>query len=786
MKYTKATNFFSKYRKHFSILHILIVAEAILIIYGLGLFAVPEHQYIYSGNDLVSDYGLYFAYPGGYNTGCYLDNSIELNPGDTAMTISTPDIDLPRGSYQVSITYDTGDDTQHYHVSSAYNTYQVIAGHENVQLSPTEHQTGYSFFSPLKMDGYRICASYSGNSYLFIESISILETKDWKRVTLFWILLFSILLDSILFFRRKYADRLTKNTKTIAAVILFLTVFTSAPFLTYYMPGGHDLSFHLNRIEAIKDSLLAGQFPSRVSPYWNNGYGYAASVFYGELFLYLPAFLRLIGFTVQGAYKFYMLTVNLATGLITFYCLKKILKNDAAALAGCSVYLLSPYRLSCLYLRAAVGEYTAMSFFPLIFYGLYRIYTEDPNDKKNKGNWLWAAIGYTGILQCHILSCVMAGMFTLLFCIVFLKKTLQPGRFWKLCKVVGFVVLLNCWFLIPFLDYYHCGYSVKNINPLGRFNANGAFFSQLFAFFPQGYGASCSVAEGFAFGGEMSYALGAGLWIAGCFYFLYRINNKNKSAVSRIGDFSLFFGALALFMTTIWFPWDFIQQMNRIFSLITQNIQLPWRFLGMATFFFTLTTACLVYLLKAHSNRTLYYGATALIGSFMLLSSGYFLDNYTQNASINRYVDETQLTSSNIGLGEYLPPHTPDEFYADTALVPGAFLTISDSSRADGTLTVTCSNSSASDTCVDVPLLPYKGYVCSDLASGEKMSWISGENGKIRVNIPAGYSGSFTLKFVEPWYWRIGELISLLSLAALILFFLKKKKRLLLLHTEML
>lgn len=38
---------------------------------------------------------------------------------------------------------------------------------------------------------------------------------------------------------------------------------------------------------------------------------------------------------------------------------------------------MSMYRLTNIYVRAAVGEYTAMTFLPLVLYGLYRIYEKD-------------------------------------------------------------------------------------------------------------------------------------------------------------------------------------------------------------------------------------------------------------------------------------------------------------------------------------------------------------------------------------------------------------------------
>ena len=127
------------------------------------------------------------------------------------------------------------------------------------------------------------------------------------------------------------------------------------PLLYIYQKAGHDLLFHLYRIEGIKNALLDGQFSVRVPYSWLNGYGYAVSIFYGDSFLYFPAVLRIIGFTVQGAYKAYVLVINIATILVSYYCFDKIIKDRKIAFAGCTVYSLAPYRLLCTYLRFSVG-----------------------------------------------------------------------------------------------------------------------------------------------------------------------------------------------------------------------------------------------------------------------------------------------------------------------------------------------------------------------------------------------------------------------------------------------
>lgn len=93
-------------------------------------------------------------------------------------------------------------------------------------------------------------------------------------------------------------------------VLCAMAVLTCAPALTNGgAANGADWSFHLSRIEGIANGLREGRFPVRVYSMAKDGYGYAPSLFYGELLLYFPAVLRLLGMSVQGAYHTYLLAV---------------------------------------------------------------------------------------------------------------------------------------------------------------------------------------------------------------------------------------------------------------------------------------------------------------------------------------------------------------------------------------------------------------------------------------------------------------------------------------------
>lgn len=758
---------------------VLAVELAIFLLCVIPYF-FPLHQYTFAGHDLTGEFCTYLEYDEDYGLGCYLDQSLitDESVDPTYLYITTPYVDLPRGSYDVTIAYSTDSSENRYSASEKYSTYSVVAGTQGNRLPQKKRELVYSFFAPTNVREYQVHANYSGEGYLFVESVTIQETNAWKNILLFYMIVFFLLADGIMLGYQRTPPERKREARLITMALICLVVCSCTPLFSYFMMAGDDLPFHLNRIEAIKTSLLAGQFPNRVSPYWNNGYGYASAVLYGEALLYLPALLRILGFSVQGAYKIYVAAINLATALITYGCFKSVLKNKKAALLGSISYVLAPYRLVCIYMRAAVGEYTAMLFIPLVFYGLCQIY-RNAEEENAKGGWLWLLIGYTGLIQCHVISCVIVTLFAGLFCVVLWKRTLCIGRLVQLVKAAVGTVFINCWFLLPFADYYLHGYASSPWaeDVMGRMGSHGVFLNQMLSLFQIGYGPSYTVMEGGGVPGERNYALGCFLIVLFFYVGLRLYRGREKTALIRLADFSLGFGLLAAFMSTLWFPWDAIQQMNGIFRMITRNLQFPWRFLGVACFFLAVLTVCFVVLLDQTVSRQISYGALLLLGLAFWLSADYCMYTYTQTVEPFRYVREESLDSCNMVAREYIPKGTPIDFAENQDSVPGEALVIVKEERNGGTQFVTCRNEADGETTLDIPFLPYRGYHCYDSATGEELEVQLTEPGRVRVLVPTGYDGTLLVRFEEPWYWRVSEAVSLLTLMAWLMWRIGKKAK---------
>lgn len=117
------------------------------------------------------------------------------------------------------------------------------------------------------------------------------------------------------------------------------------------------------------------------------------------------------------------------------------------------LYILSVYRLSKTFICGSLGETFGILFLPLITYGFYRVFTQEITDKEYRFSWIPLTVAFTGLVQSHLLTGEQVGAFTILLCLLLIKKVFRKETFCSLAKTVIYSVLLSAWFLVPFGDY---------------------------------------------------------------------------------------------------------------------------------------------------------------------------------------------------------------------------------------------------------------------------------------------------------------------------------------------
>ena len=676
---------------------------------------------------------------------------------------------LTPGAYRVYVNYSASHDrTNLIEVISQKASYGALKTNPTI-LYAGQTSTSYVFWLHEKVDDLQVKVTYGGEGSLVVSDGSLVKTNLLERQQLLFGCLLLLILNVGIYLYDSRKVLHCENWK-IAVLLIGIIVGTSIPLTTDYILPGADMTFHLLRIEGVKDALTSGQFPVRIHPNWLQGHGYAAGIFYSDLFLYIPAFLRIMGMTVQGAYKCYKFVVNAATCLIAFYSFSKIFKSKMLGILGSFLYTFQVVRLIYIYGVDGVGQFTAFVFLPLIVYGFYLILTKDTTDEDYKYSFVVLTLGLTGIVESHVLTCAMVALFIILLCLICIPRIRNPKVFLELCKTVGATLLLNAWYLVPFLDYtVSMPFAItKGAATLKQIQTWGMYIPQMFEAFPLGgqYGAS-DAKNGIP--GETAYGLGLGLTIAFIVILFIRFVWKEKKQ-SKLCDISLTFGVLALFLSTIYFPWDKLARCHTLLKQMIATLQFASRFMTIAPLFILLAFLCCLQVVERASVKKWLAGAVVAGTLVTALFFHNTMLSYTEG--LFRIYDETCMGNGYISGAEYILLETDTDklTYKNPVISPG--ITFNSWTKEGCHVTLDCDMAAGNEGYIELPLLYYKGYQAVE-TGGKTLDVVCGDNNVVRVIVPSGFQGIIEVDFESPWYWRLAEVISVGMLAVLI--FIKRK-----------
>lgn len=566
-----------------------------------------------------------------------------------------------------------------------------------------------------------------------------------------------------------------KNIK-YAVCYLVIILMASIPLFNNYLIRGHDIYFHLMRIEGLAQGLGAGEFPVRIQPTWYDGYGYAVSVFYSDLFLYPAALLRLLGISLQDAYKVYVVLCNVATTLISGYSFGKIFRKREIGVFGSCLYTLAPYRLVNLYTRGALGEYTGMIFWPLLIYSCVLLLNEDRNKVQLQKGAVLMGISMAGMLQSHMLTAEIACMVLLLLVVVYCRRIFHKEVMLAGCGAVAAALGLSAWFLIPFLDYMLFGrFNINSIrNNDIMIQRQGAFLSQVFAIYDNAVGQSLDAGAGTA--GDFTQGVGLSLMLSVIILMLLCIRGYLKQEERRNRQITITaagLGVLMVVMSTLYFPWNRLCRISRICRYIIVKIQFPWRFTGVAVGLLVVVWCAVLNYTEREYDRRKKVITICLAVGILLLSVGHFVIDLKQRAERIQVRSVEEMDTFVASGEEYLPVDTVLDKLKTQELYKDDSVEISDVVFHGTSITMHVKNTSAQQTGLELPRLYYAGYQALEVTDEGQhfpIEVTDGTNHVIKLMIPEQTEGNITLSFREPWYWRLSEIITLLSAGIVILY----------------
>ena len=673
----------------------------------------------------------------------------------TPYSITSPYFLVNYGSYMISIKYTAQEDGLVTISSDAENSYNLSAS--ETTLHSQKHVEKIQFEASGKVDNTYI--TIASNSSIDIDYLEVFHTHNPEKRT-FIVVLFMFVCLNILLINRTW---ISKNKLTIG-FILAITFIASLPIFTYGTEVGHDLDFHLMRIEGISQELIALHLPVRVQSFYNYGYGYPVSIYYGDLLLYFPALLHIVGFSLVQAYKIYSFTINLITTILCFYAGIKIWKNNSTALFFSAAFTLSTYRFVDIYVRNAVGEYTAIMFFPLIVLGIYELYYASNYNTGiiNKKALFYITIGMTGIITSHILTTEMVCIFLFVFALINIKKTLSKTTITTGALSILSTALLSAYFIVPFADYYfHVSVNINNTNnATAHIQSDGAYILQYFAFFKSLFGARSELLSE-----RLSATPGLLLISVLCLSIFLILKDKATDLQKKLTIGTI----VIMFISSNLFPWDMISKTN-VGNFLAQ-IQFPWRWLIFACILLAILFGTLINDVHLTTINNTNKSILSIVAIFIIiLQVSIDIGSYANDA-INIKAPKYSTDLNGTDYREYFLADS--DFFSLTFDIDGDNLESGYLVKQNGT-DYEYRISTNSEGYITLPILNYKGFHVSD-ESGNVYKIKDGAQQEISIKLPSHFNGTIYVNFIEPISWRIAEIVSVITLIVIIIYYSRQK-----------
>lgn len=407
--------------------------------------------------------------------------------------------------------------------------------------------------------------------------------------------------------------------KNVLFVILIVLLTIMLPCFQKNLVVGDDYEFHLGRITSLANALKNGDFPVKVHPLLAQEHGYAAGMFYPNMFLYIPAMLCVLGLDVVVSFKIFVFISMLTLILITYVSIKNITDETNSALIGTILIVLSKVVCINLYMRFAIGEYLGLIFFIPIVSGMYDFFYKD----FKKPYLLF--IGFSGVMNSHIITTLLA----ITYCVLYFILNIKHLKFKKLLKlfVVALVaVLATASFWMPMLEQF----SVQKYNLSNEwvhieseeYNLYDLFSNQKF-----------------------SIGMAITLMLPMLIYALFdkRISKKAKSFVG------IFFIVVLLTVSSKF--WELTQE-------VTGIIQFKWRLLGILTVIasiaITLVVKEYVQIKELKLDSVMLF--ILVVSVFITLQFNIFDFKAAARMRSAEDLEKIHYANSSIGIGgEYLP-----------------------------------------------------------------------------------------------------------------------------------
>ena len=670
----------------------------------------------------------------------------DLNVNETMSDYYTPGILLHKGTVKVNISYASEGMVRLDFFGNANDNY--------IDMLPASMDGGYfekEYYLSKDSQDTKLRFEVPEGAMLNVSEIVVRSDRLLYTDSILYAFIAAVLLWLLYFFasRRMYLgiekDRIFAYLIMTAAVIIAFS-----PHLMGRLYNGNDLGGQLIRLEGVKDGILSGQFPVVLFPRTLHEYGELGAM-YPYLFLVIPAGLRILNVSILTVYNVTVLSICIAVVSVMYYCLRTMCVSRVCSAMAAAVYLLSPAFIQGETINGAVlGAGFAYIFIPLVFIGIFHIVCGRTK------RWRMLTVGFTGMLQSHLVTTLLMIPCFLLFAVVFavgegIKGRLKRDNLLSIFKAGLWCLPLNIWWIALFFYYYinadlylgALGNTFKGMNMQSFFRLEASRYSLVFL------------------------VIGMAVIILCTGTSLKKISDEFNEKRPILLVITIL-GFLISFACTNVFPWDMLRNVSLV-TFFTNTMQFPTRFYvvigACAAISFGLAVDALSVLYNTHKNTI------RIIAAIIIIS----IAAWCNIRELKEYCSPDNVFCTNITgdispykQREYLPDGTDDDFFEGRY---GTYLSDEEHVRIEGyekrgdRVTFTYyADDDAEDAYIELPMFYYPGYEIRT-GDGTKLKVMTGDLNHMRIYLPPNSAGNrVQVRFRVRLIWSFLAMFSVCSM----------------------
>lgn len=411
-----------------------------------------------------------------------------------------------------------------------------------------------------------------------------------------------------------------------------------------YFPMHDDLQ--PTRVLVMDKCFRDGQFPCRWSEDLGYGYGYPLFNFYPPMPYYLGEAFHKLGFTFLDSVKGIILAEFLVAAL-TMYLLAQAFWGKWGGMFSALMYTYAPYHASDIYVRGAINEAWALSWFPLAFWAGYKLIITN--------QWRYVpvfalSLGLLMLSHNPIFMIFAPGL--AVWCLYWWLTKRSFKVFPKLVVTGLWGLGLSAFFTLPVLFEQKYAHVETLVSGYFNYLAHFATFNQLFFDRSWGFGASeLGPIDG------MSFQVGILHWVLALLSLeVALLWWSRRRAVSIM--------IVIMFLMTLGYTFMAHEKSSFIWKVVHQLefLQFPWRFLTLSIFGTSFLAGSVIVLLQQLKWKWfVVLVGTALVTGTIFFYKDYFFwrDHFPNVKDADKFSGKEWKLQMTSGIFDYLPIYAP-------------------------------------------------------------------------------------------------------------------------------